>query len=91
MRVTAKDTARLQKLEEFNQLEWFLESYTLDEGRGFGELALQNEDPRTETVHCLTDCYFAKLSHADYQRVVRRVEKKQEEQKIEFFSRLPFC
>ena len=39
----------------------------------------------------MTDCYFATLGKAEYGKVVRRIDKKLEEQKIEFFSRLPFC
>ena len=91
MELTAEDKYKLQKIEEFSTYEWFVEVGKLDEGKSFGELALLNNAPRAASIECLTDCYFALLGKAEYGKVVRRIDKKLEEQKIEFFSRLPFC
>lgn len=57
----------------------------LFEGSAFGELALISEKPRAATIKCLTNCTFATMSKKNYLKTLARIDKKQQEQLIEFF------
>ena len=59
---------------------------TLESGGSFGEKALLEETTRAATVQCLTDCDFAVLKKADYIRVLKKIELKLFNEKLEFFK-----
>ena len=58
-------------------------------GYSFGELALVNNEPRNATIQCLNDCYFAVLEKPDYRRVLKNIQLKQDEAKVNFMRQLP--
>lgn len=58
---------------------------TLKEGACFGELALQNSQPRAATIRCKTDCSMYVISKENYHKVLGEIMAK-----INFFdSNLP--
>lgn len=38
----------------------------------------------------LTECYFAVLGRSDYEKVLKKIEQKEIQHKIDFFIGLPF-
>jgi len=62
----------------------------LKESNTFGELALLNNAPRAATVRCLTDCEFATLDRADFEKVLKKIENKVIANKVDFFKNLTF-
>lgn len=89
--------AELQKLKELKKYEgyeWFAEVVRNRAGDSFGELALQQREPekrkRAATALCLSECDFAVLERKEYDKVVRRLEQKELNAKMEFFTGLPF-
>ena len=62
MKLDDYDIQNLNDIEEYSKLQWFVDVSTLSTGDSFGELGLINNEPRTATVNCLTNCYFATLS-----------------------------
>jgi CRP-like cAMP-binding protein len=62
----------------------------LASGKTFGELALINDKPRAATIVCLQDCYLASIDRNAYHKVLQKLELKLTQQKIEFFSKIPF-
>ena len=65
-------------MERFERIEWFSEIKKLLPGQSFGELALINDAPRSATVTTTIDCEFAILIKSDYDKVIRKVEARQE-------------
>ena len=60
-------------------------------GEGFGELALTDDSKgRAATVTCISNCSFAVVSKADYQRFLQRVTTKKKERMNEFLRSLPY-
>ena len=59
-------------------------------GQSFGELALINDAPRSATVTAIDNCEFAILHRNDYDKMIKRVENRQEETILNFFNTLPF-
>jgi CRP-like cAMP-binding protein len=47
--------------ERLKKLNWFIEVVKLLPGGSFGELALINKAPRSATILCLNECWFATL------------------------------
>jgi len=56
----------------------------------FGELALNSGQPRAATIECLTDCHFAVMSKADYEKCLLITAKKSMQLALEFLKALPF-
>jgi len=54
----------------------FIEVTILKEGMSFGELALNSGVPRAATIVCKTDCHFAVMSKADYEKCLLNTAKK---------------
>ena len=44
-------------------------------GDSFGELALLNYEPRRATIKCHTDCHFAILQRAEFNKILKEVEE----------------
>ena len=72
--LTPFEKKNLQELEKLQKIEWFVEVHKLSEGGSFGELALINDKPRAATLTCLSDCIFAVIGRADYQKFLERLE-----------------
>jgi hypothetical protein len=85
-----RDRARLRVFEQLCASEWFVEVKTLNAGKSFGELALINNTPRAATISSRSECYFAVVARADYQRVFKKMEWKEVQSKIDFFLGVPF-
>lgn len=56
----------------------------------FGELALNNNQPRAATIACKTDCHFAVMNKADYQKCLLTVTKRRIQAILDFLKDLPF-
>lgn len=59
-------------------------------GKAFGELALITNKPRAATLKCLTNCHFAVISKNVYDRVLKKIGVKNQNQLVDFFHHLPF-
>ena len=59
-------------------------------GESFGELALTKDEPRAAAIQCQTKCYFAVIQKADYNKLIKKMHYKNEQQHIEFFCKLPY-
>ena len=88
--LTDRDRSRLRLYEQLCASEWFVEVKTLNAGKSFGELALINNIPRAATISSRSECYFAVVARADYQRVFKKMEWKEVQSKIDFFLGVPF-
>ena len=71
-------------------MKWFIEVAHLHEGQSFGELALINNEPRAATIICNTKCVFVTINKEEYERVLKKIETRDINRKLEFFSNLPF-
>lgn len=77
MKLSKDQISKLDKLEELEQYEWFVNVAILVSGNSFGELALINDEVRKATIKCATDCYFATLDKSDYNNILGKIEQKQ--------------
>jgi hypothetical protein len=61
------------------------------EGTGFGELALKKERmiPRAATIICDLNCDMAVMSKANYQKVLSRIEQRNQSKLLNFFQNIP--
>lgn len=69
----------------------------LGPGRGFGELALQQDPdnpnktiPRAASIYSLTKCDFATMKKKDYQLVLQKIDQKNLDTQIKFLQSIPF-
>jgi len=63
---------------------------TLTQGQSFGELALLNQKPRSATMLCTTDCDFAVIDKQSYDKVIRQIQKKIQNERVQFLRSIPF-
>jgi CRP-like cAMP-binding protein len=63
---------------------------TLTAPNSFGDLALIDYKPRTATIKCKSNCTFAVLDKANYQKIFGRLQKKTFERTIELFRSIPY-
>ena len=49
-----------------------------------------NNKPRLATVTCLTDCHYAVISKNVYERILKKIEVKNQNKLVDFFQHLPF-
>lgn len=61
-----------------------------EEGSSFGELSLLTNQPRAATIMCTKECWLAKLSRADYTRILKDYEEKKLSEMVRFLKSLPF-
>ncbi|KAL4473862.1 hypothetical protein ABPG74_022726 [Tetrahymena malaccensis] len=61
----------------------------LGPGSSFGELDLEGDKPREETIKCLQDCSFAILNKREFQTLIRQFEEEKILKEMGFFSKLP--
>jgi hypothetical protein len=90
MKMSGEEKYNIDKLEEYQQMTWFLDVVKLCSGKSFGELALINDAPRAATIQCVTNCFFATLGRKDYQKILRRKEVRKMKLKTDFIYQLPF-
>lgn len=57
---------------------------SLGPGNLFGELALLNDNPRSATVTCRSDCEFLVIERHDFDRVIKEEMKRSKDEKLEF-------
>jgi CRP-like cAMP-binding protein len=67
-----------------------MEITVLKEGMSFGELALNSGQPRAATIICKSDCHFAVMSKADYEKCLLSIAKKNMQLALDFLRSLPF-
>lgn len=81
-----KECEWLERIEE----SLFHEVTILTEGMSFGELALNSGQKRAATILCKTDCHFAVMNKADYEKCLLITAKKNMQLALEFLRSLPF-
>ena len=87
--LTESEKHSLARLRKFSAIPWFGEACKLHEGQSFGERALMTNETRAATVITETSCELAVLNRDDYVKVLKKVESKQIQGKVEFFKQLP--
>ncbi len=58
--------SELSQLRKQLDNKLLVEILSLKQGMSFGELALNNNQPRAATITCKTDCHFAVMNKVDY-------------------------
>jgi hypothetical protein len=89
MDLSKSDIEKLDELKRLEEVPWFIEVTKLLPGDSFGELALINKEPRSASIKCICNCYFATLGKSDYLKVLRKIEMREVEEKVLFFYKLP--
>lgn len=59
---------------------------TLPSGRLFGELALMNDQPRTASIKCMSDCQFLAIPRKDFDAVLKAEMLRKKEEKLSFLK-----
>jgi CRP-like cAMP-binding protein len=72
-------------MQLYHHQSHFHEVVQLTMGKSFGELALINNKPRAATIKCLTDCHFAVISKNVYERILKKIEVKNQNKLVDFF------
>ena len=90
MHLTKTERNNLIYIQRYEKLEWFCEVKTMAKGESFGELALTKDEPRAAAIQCETKCYFAVIQKANYNKLIKKMHYKNEQQHIEFFCKLPY-
>ena len=90
MRKYAQSLSQYEDLQELKTMSFFFQVVQLSMGKSFGELALINNKPRAATIKCLTDCHFAVISKNVYERLLKKIEVKNQNKLVDFFQHLPF-
>lgn len=59
---------------------------SLRQGMAFGEIALENDQPRTATVRTISSTHFAVLERADYQSILTQAFEQDRRERLEFLA-----
>ena len=78
MNLSKADRANLDQLDKYEEYQWMVDVSKLRTGASFGELALINNESRKATITCVTDCNFAVLEKSDYNKVLRKIQLKED-------------
>lgn len=82
-----EESAKSAKKEESQD---FIQVAVNGPGTSFGELSLIHKRPRSASVMAVTDCVFAILSKANYQKMLLKQQKAELEMKTKFLQSIPF-
>ena len=58
----------------------------MSNGKSFGEKALINNALRAATVVCTRPCHFAVMNKAEYDKVLRKIELKNQNKLVSFLQ-----
>ncbi|KAL4467755.1 hypothetical protein ABPG74_013090 [Tetrahymena malaccensis] len=77
-----------KKVEEGpgNKFDNLVQVKNLEEGDYFGELGLLNFKTRSATVQCLTDCFFAVIDKASFDKILKKLEQDILQERIDAFA-----
>lgn len=64
---------RLEHIQRFDRINWFVEACELHEGQSFGETALISEGPRNASLMAITNCELAVLKKVEFERVLEKI------------------
>ena len=87
---TKKEIKYLAKLKEYEETQWMVENGKLSTGQNFGQQALNNDERQNSTMKAVNNCYFMCLDQQDYNKILRKIFLRIQNQKIDFFSSMPF-
>jgi cAMP-dependent protein kinase regulator len=68
----------------------YVELQKLGPGKSFGEKALINNSLRAATIVCTRPCHFAVMIKADYDKVLRKIELKNQNKMVHFLQQIPY-
>lgn len=90
-----KMTQLEQALKKINLTKYDMEQkrlVVLNAGSSFGEQALLDEKKgeRKARITCLENCSFAVMHVCDYNESLKKIEKRQNAAKLEFFLSMPY-
>lgn len=66
------------------------ESIEYKSGNYFGELALLNDQPRSATVKCKTDCHFLLIEKKQFKELLQKADRLKQEELLEFLRQTPY-
>lgn len=89
LRLLRKSTIIDFNQESVSESNDLIEIRVLTSGDSFGELALLNNNPRSATVKCLSQCYFAVLSQRDYKKILRADAEKTVKERVSILKQIP--
>ncbi|EAR95875.3 cyclic nucleotide-binding domain protein (macronuclear) [Tetrahymena thermophila SB210] len=77
-----------KKVEEGpgNKFDNLVQVKNLEDGDYFGELGLLNFKTRSATVQCLTDCFFAVIDKASFDKILKKLEQDILQERIDAFG-----
>jgi cAMP-dependent protein kinase regulator/cGMP-dependent protein kinase 2 len=68
----------------------YIDLMRLGGGKSFGEKALINNSLRAATVVCTRSCHFAVLNKLEYDKVLRKIELKNQNKLVSFLQQIPY-
>ena len=82
---------RLRKLNDFENLKWYIEERTLSHGKSFGgfDSKVDGFDPACHFV-TISDCHLAVLEKRDFIRVEKRIDQETTQKRLTFFKEHPY-
>ena len=78
-----KDKKALKKVKKYNKIQEY------KAGDAFGDLALLYDSQRAASILATRHTFFLVIYKEDYSNHIKRAEKKQKEQVVEFFKNVP--
>lgn len=90
MNITKQEKIKYERFKELDALPWMVQVKILKREDGFGEAALVSKEPRNASIQCLNDCYLAFLEKDSYDKVLRKWDLREQNNKIDFFNQLPY-
>ena len=79
-----------QCLTELETIPEFIELQKMSSGKSFGEKALIMNSLRAANVCCIKNSHFAVMNKNDYDKVLRKIELKNQNKIICFLKEIPY-